>query len=189
MSNRIFNLKLIVAATLAIVWFSLPVGLARAQGDGLETLFERLKTADAVDAARIEREIGMIWAQSGSAAMDLLRKRGRDAMEKEDFAAAIEHFTALIDHAPDFPEGWYGRAQAFAQIGQIGPAVEDLERTLLLNPRQYDALFGLGTIFEQLEQPEMAYDAYRLVLDLHPHHEEAQSRLQVLERSVNGTEL
>lgn len=152
-------------------------------------LYERLKSADAVDAARIEREIGMVRAQSGSAAMDMLLKRGREAMEKEEFTAAIEHFTALTDHAPDFPEGWYGRAQAFVQTGRIGPAVEDLNRALALNPRHYDAIFGLGTIFEQLEQTDKAYDAYQLVLGLHPHHEEARSRLKRLERSVNGTKL
>ncbi len=189
MSIHPFNLKPIVAATLAIVWFSLPAGPVGAQEGGIETLFERLKSADVVDASRIEREIGMVWRQSGSPAMDLLLKRGREALEKEDFSAAIEHFTALTDHAPDFAEGWYGRAQAYAQIGQIGPAVDDLNRVLVLNPRQYDAIFGLGTIFEQLDQPEQAYDAYRLVLDLHPHHEGAKSRLQQLERGVNGTEL
>ena len=189
MSIHRSNLKRIVAATLAIVWFSLPGGPAGAQEGGIETLFERLKSADAVDAARIDREIEMIWAQSGSPAMDLLLKRGRTALEKKDFTAAIEHFTALTDHAPDFPEGWYGRAQAFAQIGQIGLAVADLNRVLALNPRHYEAIFGLGTIFEQLDRLGEAYDAYRLVLDLHPHHEEARSRLQHVEGGVNGTEL
>ena len=53
----------------------------------------------------------------------------------------------------------------------------------------YDAIFGLGTIFEQLDQPDQAYDAYQLVLELHPHHEEARSRLKRLERDVNGAEL
>ena len=152
-------------------------------------MFERLKSADEVDAGRIEREIEMIWSQSGSAAMDLLLTRGRDAMEKQDFAVAIEHFTALTDHAPEFAEGWYGRAQAFAQIERIGLAIADLEHTLLLNPRHYEAIFGLGMIFEQLDQPEQAYDAYRLVLDLYPHHEGASERLNKIERGVNGTEL
>jgi tetratricopeptide (TPR) repeat protein len=186
MSISPFNLKPIVAATLAIMSISLPVG---AQEGGLDSLFERLKSADAVDAARIEREIELIWTQSGSAAMDLLLKRGRDAMEAEDYAAAIEHFTALTDHAPEFPEGWYGRAQAYAFTGRIGPAVEDLNRALALNPRHFDAIFGLGTIFEQLDQPDRAFDAYELVLGLHPHHEEARARLKGLERGVNGFEL
>jgi len=36
--------------------------------------------------------------------MDLLLQRGQEAMDNEDYEAAIEHFTALTDHAPDFAE-------------------------------------------------------------------------------------
>ena len=37
--------------------------------------------------------------------MDLLLGRGNEALEAEDYPTAIEHFSALIDHAPDFAEG------------------------------------------------------------------------------------
>ena len=180
------NLKPVVAASMAALFLALPVSAGPAE---MDALFERLKNADAVDAARIEREIELEWAKSGSPAMDLLLKRGRDALEEEDYAAAIEHLTALTDHAPDFAEGWYQRAQAYSLSGLIGPAVEDLERALVLEPRHYDAIFGLGTIFEQVGQPERAYDAYRLVLDIDPHHEEAQQLLKRIEGDVNGVEL
>lgn len=184
-----FNLKLIVAAAIATVNISLPLAAQEEAAGGLDDLFARLKTADAVDSARIEREIEMRWAQSGSPAMDLLLKRARKAMEEADYSTAIEHFTALTDHAPDFAEGWHGRAQAFAQTGRIGLAVADLERALLLDPRHFDAIFGLGTLFMQIDREDRAYDAFRLVLDLYPHHEEAGTILQRLEKSVNGTEL
>jgi len=39
--------------------------------------------------------------------------RGRDAMDAEAFDRAIEHFTALIDHAPDFAEGYNARTTAY----------------------------------------------------------------------------
>ncbi|MDQ2091092.1 tetratricopeptide repeat protein [Marimonas arenosa] len=180
------NLKPIVAAIAATVGFSLPLAAGPVT---LDELLQRLQTADAVDAARIEREIELEWAKSGSPAMDLLFKRGVEALEAEDYAVAIEHLTALTDHAPDFASGWYNRGQAFALAGMIGPALHDLERALVLDPRHYDAIFGLGTILEQIGRPERAYDAYRLVLDLHPHHEEAQQLLKRLEGDVNGVEL
>ena len=185
------NLKPVVAASMAALFLamSFPAAPVSAGPAEMDALFERLKNADAVDAARIEREIELEWAKSGSPAMDLLLKRGRDALEEEDYAAAIEHLTALTDHAPDFAEGWYQRAQAYSLSGLIGPAVEDLERALVLEPRHYDAIFGLGTIFEQVGQPERAYDAYRLVLDIDPHHEEAQQLLKRIEGDVNGVEL
>ena len=186
MSAFHFNLKPIVAAAALTVWFSAPLS---AQSEGMDELFERLKSAEPADAGLIEREIEMMWRQSGSPAMDLLLKRGREALEAEDFQAAIEHFTALTDHAPEFAEGWYGRAQAYVVTQRIGPAVADLERVLTINPRHFEAIFGLGVLFEQINRPDRAYDAYRLVLDLYPHHEEARERLSRLEKDVNGVEL
>ncbi|MEZ5715222.1 MAG: tetratricopeptide repeat protein [Paracoccaceae bacterium] len=171
MSTFRINLKPVVAAAALAVGISAPLA---AQEAGLDELFARLKTADAVDAARIDREIGMAWSQSGSPAMDLLLKRGRKALEAEDYAAAIEHFTALTDHAPDFAEGWNGLAQGLALTGRLGPAVEALEQALLLNPRQYGGDLRPRHGLRAGRPAGLAYDAYRLVLDLYPQHEEAQ---------------
>jgi tetratricopeptide (TPR) repeat protein len=88
--------------------------------------------------------------------MDLLLQRGKDAMAAGDFPAAIEHLTALTDHAPDFAEGFNARATAYFQAGQLGPSIEDIARTLTLNPRHFGALSGLGMIFEDLGRPEKA---------------------------------
>ncbi|WP_235857814.1 tetratricopeptide repeat protein [Marimonas lutisalis] len=180
------NLKPIVAAAFATVMYSMPVA---AQQATLDELFERLKTADTVEAARIEREIQMQWRQSGSPSMDLLLKRGREAMEDDRPEAAVEHYGALIDHAPDFAEGWHGRATAFFEMGRYGLALGDLEHVLSLNPRHYEAIFGLGVIMEQLDRREQAYDAYSLVLGLHPNHERAAEAIKRLGRRVNGAEL
>eukprot|EP00581_Thalassiosira_minuscula_P027389 CAMPEP_0184421344 /NCGR_PEP_ID=MMETSP0738-20130409/62194_1 /TAXON_ID=385413 /ORGANISM="Thalassiosira miniscula, Strain CCMP1093" /LENGTH=105 /DNA_ID=CAMNT_0026782653 /DNA_START=1 /DNA_END=314 /DNA_ORIENTATION=+ len=102
------SLNRIVAALAALVMFSLP---ASAQDAGrLDTLFEALRAAEEKsEARRIARDIEHEFTQSGSAAMDMLLKRGRDALEAGDSLAAIEHFTALTDHAPDFAEGWHMR--------------------------------------------------------------------------------
>ncbi|KPP85912.1 MAG: Tetratricopeptide repeat/TPR repeat [Rhodobacteraceae bacterium HLUCCO07] len=181
------DLKPIVAAAIGLVMYSMPLA---ADGDRMDELFDRLQRADdSRDAAQIEQEIQMEWRKSGSPAMDLLHKRGRDALERRDFDAAIEHFGALIDHAPDYAEGWHGRARAFFAKGHHGLAVADLERALALDPRQYEALFGLGVILEQLDRPGPAYDAFGLVLQLHPHHERAAAAIKRLDRGVNGVEL
>ena len=78
-----------------------------------DALLQQLRSAEAADAPRIERELMAAWSKSGSTAMDYLLKRGRDAMEVNDWRAAIEHLTALIDHAPDFAEAYHARAEAY----------------------------------------------------------------------------
>lgn len=179
-------IKHTVAAGLLTVTFSIPV-----KGDeaGLTPLYERLQTAEAVDSKGITREIRMKWAQSGSDAMDLVLKRGQDALERGENDAAIEHFSAVIDHAPDFAEAYHGRAQAYFAEGLAGPALADLEQALILNPHHFDALYGLGTVLEQLGEPALAYETYALVLKMHPHYDEAKAARARLKTEVEGREL
>lgn len=179
-------IKHIVAAALLTVTYSLPVTADEA---ALTPLYDRLKEAEAVDSKGITREIRMKWAQSGSDAMDLVLKRGQDALERGETAAAIDHFSAVIDHAPDFAEAYHGRAQAYFAEGLAGPALADLEQALMLNPHHFDALYGLGTVLEQLDKPMLAYETYALVLQMHPHYDEARAARARLKAEVEGREL
>lgn len=148
-----------------------------------------LAAADAVTARALDRELQALWRKSGSAAMDLLLSRSAKAFEKGDYAGAIEHLTALTDHAPDFAQGWYQRARAYHAAGLYGPSVADLERALALNPNDYNAIYALGTVFEQFQRPKRAYETYLRAKAIHPHHEEVLSALERLRPEVAGKEL
>jgi len=121
--------------------------------------------------------------------MDLLLKRGRDALEAGDTKAAIEHLTALTDHAPDFAEGWHTRATAYFEAGLYGPALADLERALRLNPNNYNAIMGLAVILETFEQPKLAYEAYLQAQAIHPYHEGVGKALARLKPEIEGETL
>ncbi|WP_254868690.1 tetratricopeptide repeat protein [Phaeobacter sp. HF9A] len=165
-----------------------PAAVNLSQLDEAE-LLTRLADADPHDAAALERELMALWSHSGSPSMDLLLRRGRDAMERGDWQAAIEHLTALTDHAPDFAEGWSERARAFFHADLFGPAVADLERALALNPNDYNAIYGLGQVFEYFRDPERAYAAYARAKAIHPNHEEVTKALDRLSGEVNGQAL
>ena len=152
-------------------------------------LLERLRSASAIDAPRVEHEVETIWSRSGSPAMDLLLKRGRDALEKGDVPLAIDHFTALTDHAPDFAEGYHMRAQAYFRANLYGPALDDPETTLALNPDNYNAIFGFAIMVQEFGDLRRAADLYRRVLAIHPNHEDAKSALGGLKRDGIGREL
>jgi tetratricopeptide (TPR) repeat protein len=186
MKARVFLHNRVVAAFMLLFVLALP---AAAQTDQLDALFDRLKEADPASAQRIEGEIWTEWSKSGSAAMDLLLQRGKDAMAAGDFPAAIEHLTALTDHAPDFAEGFNARATAYFQAGQLGPSIEDIARTLTLNPRHFGALSGLGMIFEDLGRPEKALEVYKAALAIHPHLPGVLDAVQRLETETGGRNL
>lgn len=178
--------NLILAAFLPLMMAAGPVF---GQTDKLDGLFDKLKTADARESARIEQEIWIEWSKSGSPAMDLLLERGQEAMAAGDMTAAIEHFTALIDHAPDFAEGWNARATAYYQTGQIGPSLADIGKTLQLNPRHFGALEGLAMIFQELDEPEKALEVWKAVLAIHPHAAGVSDAINEIETDLEGHEL
>lgn len=189
MARLLSDLKYIVAACLTCVALALPVAAQEADLQDEAALLAQLAEADPAEALRIDRQLQAIWSRSGSPAMDLLLSRARDAVEAGDTQAAIEHLTALTDHAPDFAEGWHARASAYYSANLFGPAVADLERALTLNPNNYDAIYGLGSILEAFGDPTRAYEAYLRVQALHPHHEQVTQALERLRPRIEGTSL
>lgn len=180
--------KSTVTAFLALVMFSLPdATLAEERVDRL--LRDLAQAEDENSAKRLENELVAEWSKSGSAAMDLLLRRGRDALEVQDVSAALQHFRALTDHAPEFAEGWHGLALAFFMNENYGPALDALEHVLSLNPQHFGALKGVGAIHEQVNRPALAYEAYSQVLDLRPHDSEIIEALKRLERVARGVAL
>ncbi len=170
MGMKLKILNLFVTALFVVSFVVAPATAQTSEQD----LLAQLKEAPESEASRLERELNLIWGNSGSAAMDLLLKRGREALEAEDNARAIEHLSALTDHAPDFAEGWHARATAFFRAGMYGPALDDLQRALALNPNNFNAIFGLAVMMQEIGDLQRAAQAYDLVLDLHPHHEQAK---------------
>lgn len=164
-------------------------GVAAAQPAAIDSLFEELRLPDQTNWARIEARIWREWSRSGSPAMDLLLTRGRDALEAGDLAAAVEHLTALTDHAPGFAEGWNARATAYFMTGQFGPALDDLRVALALEPRHFGALAGAGLIFEDMGMAEAARRAYEAALAIHPHLQAASDGLARIERATGGLAL
>jgi tetratricopeptide (TPR) repeat protein len=175
-----------VAALALTVTFSLP---AVADSGRLDELYAQLGQEGLPNWQVVEQEIWLEWSKSGSPAMDLLLQRGRDAMEAGDLEAAVEHLTALTDHAPDFAEGFNTRATAYFEQGLYGPSLQDIARTLALNPRHFGALMGLGTIFEEMGQPQRALEAYRAAHAMHPNEPDLKGAIERLERDLSGITL
>ncbi len=160
--------------------------LARERED-LDLLFAELAQPEGEAWARAESDILRIWSRSGSAAMDLLYKRGESALDAGDSATAIGHLTALTDHAPDFAAGWYLRSVAFYLQDDYGPAIADLEQALRLEPRHFGALTQLGTILDELGQKPQALKAFQASFKLHPHQQDALDAVTRIEQELQGT--
>lgn len=155
----------------------------------IERLLGELAEPDRPDWEQIEAEIIRLWTRSGSDAMDLLLRRGNEAMEAENYELALEHFGALTDHAPAFAEGWNARATAYFLLGEYALAMADIERALALNPNHFGALSGLGYIFDRTGDPAMALKALRAAEALNPNREDLQRTIARLEQQMGVTDL
>ncbi len=182
------NLKQLLKPTVAA--FVLATGFFHASGAAsqpadpplseMATQMQALRDADPAQAAQLANDIRRAWDRSGSATADYLLGRSRKALDAGDFQAALEHLTALVDHAPEFAQGWAERARIYAAMDLFGPAVGDLEHALALNPAHFDAIMGLATLLESMNKPQDAYEAYLQVEAIHPNQAglpEAMSRL------------
>jgi tetratricopeptide (TPR) repeat protein len=189
MERTMRSLNFLVAATALFVATAPPIAAQGADEEMVEHLLEQLADPEQAGWQQIERSIQQEWSKSGSPAMDLLLDRGREALEEERIGEAIEHFTALTDHAPGFAEGWNARATAFFQAEMYGPAMADISRCLALEPRHFGAMTGLAIILEQVGEDRRALEVYRRVHAMNPHRENVSDAIRRLERGAEGDTL
>lgn len=180
---------IVLMAVLAALPLPVQAGAEDPQAAELAELLAELANPEQERWERVEQRILRIWSQSGSSVADLLLQRGRAALRIGDAAVAIEHLTALVDHAPEFAEGWHARATAFFLANQYGPAMADIERALYLNPHHFGALSGLAVILEDLELDARALDAYRAAYAVHPHRPDIHRAIERLELRLEGKPL
>ena len=164
-----YSLKIIGFAVAAAGLYCLSVSAVFAdKGELLDPLFETLKTVEQEYAAQVADEINRILDDSGSASSNLLLMRGREAIEAGSFHAAVEHFSAVTEHAPDFAEGWHMLAVANHKIGKTGLALSDIQRALALEPRHFKAIVSLGMLFTAQGQYEKAIGVFEEAQSIHP---------------------
>jgi tetratricopeptide (TPR) repeat protein len=175
-------------AVTAVCSLWLAVGAAAARADDAQ-LLKDLKSNDPGTWQRAQVDLEREWSSSGSPAMDLLLQRGIAALLANDPRTAVDHLSALVDHAPDFAEGYAMRARAFQAQGDFGPALNDLARALTLNPNNYVAIAELGGILEATGNRKDALAAYKMSTAILPHQPEVLDAIKRLEARTNGQEL
>lgn len=183
MMADLLRFKCIVAALVLGAGLSVP---AVAQTDRLDQLFAELSQTDEEGSLRIEQEIITEWGKSGSASIDLLLRRGQDALNDGAPDAAVDHFSALVDHAPDFAEGYFLRATSFYLLDEIGPAMADLEEVLTRNPRHFEAMRGLAVMMEELGRADEALALYDMILEIVPYSVQARDEQARLQQQLDG---
>jgi tetratricopeptide (TPR) repeat protein len=168
---------LVLAAAIAAA----PAARADQKDPRLPALFAQLKAAPNGEAAgEIERQIWNIWVEAGDTAIDDLMTRGEAAMVARDYPKALETFNRVIEKRPEFAEGWNRRATLYYLMGEYQKSLDDIARTLALEPRHFGALAGRGLVDIKLERMADAATAYQRYLEVNPQNDDARQTLEMI---------
>jgi tetratricopeptide (TPR) repeat protein len=163
---------------------------AEARRAELDRAFDALRTApDEAGAVLVESRIRQIWAQGASPAVTLLLRRGMRNVEAQLPEEALEDFDAAITLAPQFPEAWHLRAQAYLRAGDIRAAVRDLQEVLRLEPRHWPALVTLAVAQDEAGDAAGALRSLQAALAIDPKMPGGAERLRDLRRKAEGEAL
>jgi tetratricopeptide (TPR) repeat protein len=158
----------------------------------LNTLFAKLKTADPSEkdtVNRITAEIWSIWRESGSPGLDMKMSEGRRFMEQGILHSALGNFDFIVKVQPDFAEGWHKRATVHYLMGNFPASVQDIEKTVALEPRHFGAYAGLGLIYLKMGEEKAALKALERAVEINPHLSGTRHEVEHLRRKLNGRRL
>src|SRR5581483_9426891 len=151
----------------------------------LPPLFNYLKTVTTPDeAGAVEDRIWQIWTASGDPVIDKLMSASDAAAARNDFPDAIKDLDQVTLAKPDFAEGWNKRATVYYLMGDYRQALSDIDRTLMLEPRHFGALAGLGLTNLKLGRDEAAVDAFQRVLSIDPLYPRAKVNLELAKTAL-----
>ena len=169
--------------TMAPSWGK--TGWANQNDTRLDSLFSQLQITGSGQKARtIEKFIWKIWRESGDESVDQLMVDGVKAMGGGNYEGALIAFSSIVKGAPNFAEGWNKRATLYWLMGDFEKSVEDINRTLALEPRHFGALSGLAMIRESQERPLDALQAFERALEIYPAMPNAAERIRKLNRQL-----
>lgn len=166
LNMRVISKILIVSISLL---FASKIALADQNDPRLNNLFKKLNETENQDEIRdLISDIWNIWYEVDDPKVIEYFEKGIQAMNLRNYPLAIRFFNNLIEEDPNFAEGWNKRATVHFMMGNYDQSMNDIVKTLELEPRHFGALDGMGLIFIHQGQFQQAIDVYDKMLEIFP---------------------
>ena len=135
----------------------------------LNNLFKKLnQTENQEEIRELIANIWDIWYEVDDPKVIEYFEKGIQAIRIRNYPLAIRFFNNLIEEDPNFAEGWNKRATVHFMMGNFDQSMQDIIKTLELEPRHFGALDGMGLIFIHQGQFQQAIDVYDKMLEIFP---------------------
>jgi len=122
-----------------------------------------------------------LWQTAPDEKAQSMLDSARRKMRNYDFAGAMEYLDALVAHAPEYAEGWNTRATALFLQDKYDRSLDDVERTLKLEPKHFGALAGKAVILMRQGRMQLSQQALRRAVDVNPYLRERSMLIEVPE--------
>ena len=166
LNMRVIFKILIVSISLLL---ASKISLADQNDPRLNNLFKKLNETENQDEIRdLISDIWNIWYEVDDPKVIEYFEKGIQAMNLRNYPLAIRFFNNLIEEDPNFAEGWNKRATVHFMMGNYDQSMNDIVKTLELEPRHFGALDGMGLIFIHQGQFQQAIDVYDKMLEIFP---------------------
>ena len=146
---------------------------SNANNSKLDALFVDLKHSESETEAKvIEEKIWLTWMESGDEKIDELLQQALKKRRVYDFNGSIQILDEIISQKPDFSEAWNQRATMYFFQGKYEKSLEDIAKTLELEPRHFGSLAGRAVIRWRQSKPILARQNIIEALKVHPYLKE-----------------
>jgi tetratricopeptide (TPR) repeat protein len=164
---------------------------ARASGERrLARLFADLaRTPSRARAGEIETLIWALWTNHADATLDAAMAEASRALAEAQHPQARTLLDGLVAAAPDWAEAWNKRAVLAFVEGRDAESLEDIARTLELEPRHFGAAAGLGQICLRQDRPREALAAFDIALRINPHLDGVARAAASVRKSIGASGL
>ena len=166
---------------------ALTFGLVGSKGS-LHKLAPLLRDADPVVHQMAEHAMWSVWFRSGSPAANHELCRGSKAMNRRDFAHAVEHFDRAIEIDPTFAEAYNQRAIVHYLMEEYDESIEDCRRTVERMPTHFGAWAGMGHCHAHEGDLAEAVRCYERALAINPHLEGVRQAIGELRAKLEEEE-
>ena len=127
-----------------------------------------------------------LWMRDGNPEQQARLKVLVRLNSSQQFAAAIEGATELLDEAPWLAEAWNQRAIANFHLDRYEESANDCHQALELNPYHFGAAVGMAHCYLELNDAYAALECFRRALRLNPDMEEIRVQADQLGRMLEG---
>ena len=116
--------------------------------------------------------------------VEALMLLGTQRMNMQYYSDALAVYSEIISAYPDYAEAWNKRATLYYLAGNLDASIDDIEKTLELEPRHFGALSGLGLVYIQREELQKAKTAFEALIKVLPQSPNAKQNLEMVNQSL-----